>query len=145
MASFNDPVFDGSSHTKLTIRMGTSVSNRIDAHLDLLKEMRKRMTKSEWIAEAIREKFQGDESKLAKQLSEKRLCVPIHDDLIKLMDSVMHTLRQAGVAQTKNRLILEALMEKLDRESGEVSNWLDEFQSNEERKFLRRLGNDQPS
>lgn len=145
LANFDDAAFGGSGQTKLTIRMGTSVSSRIDAHLDLLKEMRKRTTKSEWIAEAIREKFQGDEAKLAKQLSDKRLCVSIHDDLIKLMDSVMNTLRQAGVAQTKNRLILEALMEKLDRESREVWDWLDEFQSHEQRKFLRRLENDQLS
>lgn len=128
MTGFDENARKKSDQTKLTVRMGSSVSDRVDAHLHLLKQMRKQISKSNWISEAIAEKFKGDEINFVQRFSEKRLQVSVDTDLIESMNSIMEDLRQMGVAQTKQRLILEAIVEKLDRESREVWDWLGDLQ-----------------
>lgn len=118
---------EAEEQSRITLRISPSFSERIDGHLLALKKMKKQRTKKqEWIAEAIIEKLQRDKNDLAQEESEKRLNLPVSSDLAQMVDSRIEILRRMGISRSKNRWVIDAIAEKLDRESKQTWRWMDD-------------------
>lgn len=118
---------EAEKQSRIILRMSPSFSGRIDGHLLALRKMKKQRTKKqEWIAEAIIEKLQQDEDDLAQEESEKRLNLPVSPSLAQMVDSRIEILRRMGINRSKNRWVIDAIAEKLDRESKQTWRWMDD-------------------
>jgi len=119
---------DGPSRFQL--RVDAHLSDRLESHLQFLKTMRKRgQTKGDWVAEAISEKLHREEQSPLQHPTSRRLAVPLDTELASKLEDKMEMFRRMGVTVTKNRWVLEAMLEKLELEERELSSWKEQLRA----------------
>lgn len=110
-----------------TVSISPVLHNKLDQHIYVLKKLIKpKLTKKDWVAEAVEQKLARDDSKqdLPKV---KRICIKI-DHLTKgILDNLVDMVRSLRNSYSKKQWILDAIQEKLAQEEGAVKNKLKEL------------------
>lgn len=117
---------------RLPLRVGPSLSSRLEDHLYLLKKIGgSRVTKQNWIIEAIREKLDRDvaESVPCQANKDRRMVLKLDPNTLETLKSRIDLSRRIGASYSKNKWVLEAIDEKLEKESKQTRRWLEALQS----------------
>lgn len=120
-----EPVDQAEDSSRLTLHLTASISSRLEEHLNLLRKMlREHKTKKDWITEAVEEKLRESKRDLAHRSTGKRFNLPLKPDVAEKLEHNLELLKRMGIKHSKTRWVLDAISEKLDRESIEVWEWL---------------------
>lgn len=103
---------------KISFKLGEHIYERVERHIRSLKfQEKKDIKKKEWFAAAIREKLVNErkQSKLEQIPQRKHILFPIEKDLYNDLQKHLSLIKKHCPYSTKE-LILEAILEKLERE-----------------------------
>lgn len=110
------------SEPKISFKLGAHISERIDMHLRSLKFLEKKdIKKKEWFAAAIKEKLQKEKKQpvLAQIPQRKHILFPLNEKLYQELQDHISLIKRHCKYSSKE-LIIEAILEKLEREEHET-------------------------
>jgi hypothetical protein len=112
----------------LSYRVGENVYNRIDEHVRVLKYTdKKAIKKKEWFAAALREKLEREKDLgIFKSPRFKQLQFPIDEELQEKLEKRLSVIRKVR-PYTAKELVLEAILEKLEREEMKAKALVDQI------------------
>jgi hypothetical protein len=96
-----------------------------------MKKMGFRTTKQDWIAQAIQEKLEREMSGSVpcQANKDRRMVLKLDPETSKVLQNRVDLSRRIGASYSKNKLILEAIDEKLELEAKQTRRWLESLQS----------------
>lgn len=112
----NQEILEGLQLKSLCFSISENLHNKLVNHFNHLRiNNYKRLTKSQWVCEAIYEKLEKKiQSSLHKQ---QRIHLKIPKRALDEIDAQIQILKKLHVSYSKKKWIMEAIYEKLDRES----------------------------
>jgi hypothetical protein len=120
-----DPALSNTNETySYNVSVGTAFLNRIEEHLHLLSlKNKKRVTKKDWVVQALTEKLRQEEGRSLAARRSKSLAVRIPKYLLDQVGEKIKVLKGLGKTYSKKRYILEALEEQISREQASLNIW----------------------
>lgn len=115
-----------------TIIISPYIYERLERHILILKKIIDRgMTKQRWLTSAIREKLEKDSSdtQLPKATT---LTMKIEEELEKLMLQRIEYIKQFRFSYSKKQWLVDAIIDKLDRDEEEAEKKLSKTQQAQE-------------
>ena len=106
--------------------MGNVFYKRLERHILRLKRMgNNRITKHSWVEAAIREKWEREKKLHPDNVpEEKGISLKLPKYLSKGVESIVSFIKKYRRSYSKKQWIVEAIEEKLEQESKDVNNWL---------------------
>ncbi len=110
-----------------SIKIGEMLYRRIDDHIRTQKRFgEKRQTKNAWLEEAVKEKLESERDFSAGNIPrEKHLSVSLSKSLTDELEKRVELLKNLLEGYSKKRFILEAALEKLEREEAGLKKLMD--------------------
>lgn len=110
-----------------TITISPHIYGRLEKHITILKKLIDRSaTKQRWTSDAIKEKLLND-SKCEQPPKASTLNVKIEKNLCKELVDRVEYIKQFRVSYSKKQWIVDAVLEKLDRDEKEVEKKLQQL------------------
>jgi hypothetical protein len=117
------------SHIIFPVKVGNHLFSRLVEHINELAFLKNvQISKQDWLAEAIEEKLQSDKDQLGddEQLRQKSVFPKISKRLNDELESRVNVFKQSRISYSKKQWIVDAIYEKLDRDTRQVKRLIKE-------------------
>ena len=103
------------------IKIKAALEERIANHIRALKHLKGEYSKKKWIQEAIKERLQSYQKiNLEKIKSDRSLNINMSRDTHNEIFKIVKILKKLGVRASKTEFLIEAILDKLEREEENV-------------------------
>jgi hypothetical protein len=110
--------------------ISSNLYDKLDKHLFMLKAIDSKRSRKAWVLEAIRERLVSEN--LNEDIpKERRLNISIDDPTLKKIDERVRLLKKFRTSYSKKQWILEAILDKLDKDNKKLKEQLKKLRLSE--------------